>query len=96
MFDRVPSMDELTLYFDFVKEKLEQLSLTVIMKLQKKNHTFFTNLKRVTKDINPLVEVITETYYEDNWAILPYADLHRKGSIEDIDDVDVSIYSCSW
>ena len=48
----------------------------------KKNHTFFTNLIRATKELNPLVEVITETYYEDNWAILPYADLHRKGSIE--------------
>ena len=40
---------------------------------------------RATQDINPLVEVITETYYEDDWAILPYADLHKKKSIETID-----------
>ena len=46
--------------------------------------TFFTNLKRVTSEINPLVEVIDETYYEDDWAILPYADLHKKNSIESI------------
>jgi hypothetical protein len=42
-------------------------------------------LIRATKDINPLVEVITETYYEDNWAILPYADLHKKNHIESIE-----------
>ena len=46
--------------------------------------TFFTNLKRVTSEINPLVEVIDETYYEDDLAILPYADLHKKLSIESI------------
>ena len=85
LFDRVPSMDELTLYFDFVKGVSKR---TIIFdgnhEATRKNKTFFTNLKRVTSEINPLVEVIDETYYEDNWAILPYADLHKKKSIEDI------------
>ena len=86
LFDRVPSMDELTLYFDFVKR---QSVRTIIYdgnhEATKKNKTFFDNLKRVTTELNPCVEVITETYYEDDWAILPYADLHRKNSIETID-----------
>ena len=86
LFDRVPSMDELTLYFDFVKR---QNVRTIIYdgnhEATKKNKTFFDNLKKVTNQLNPLVEVITETYYEDDWAILPYADLHRKKSIETID-----------
>ena len=83
LFDRVPSMDELTLYFDFVKDcKVRTIIFDGNHEATKKNHTFFTNLKRVTNEINPLVEVITETYYEDNWAILPYADLHKKKSIE--------------
>ena len=86
LFDRVPSMDELTLYFDFVKR---QSVRTIIYdgnhEATKKNKTFFDNLKKVTNQLNPLVEVITETYYEDDWAILPYADLHRKKSIETID-----------
>ena len=56
-----------------------------IMKLLGKNNTFFTNLKKATSDVNGLVEVIDTTYVEDDWAILPYADLHRKGSIESID-----------
>jgi hypothetical protein len=76
-------MDELTLYFDFVKDcNVRTIIFDGNHEATKKNHTFFTNLKRVTNEINPLVEVITETYYEDNWAILPYADLHKKKSIE--------------
>ena len=89
LFDRVPSMDELTLYFDFVKEvSVDTIIFDGNHEATKKNHTFFTNLKRVTEELNPKVKVITETFYLHDWAILPYADLHRKGSIEDIDDVD--------
>jgi DNA repair exonuclease SbcCD nuclease subunit len=89
LFDRVPSMDELTLYFDFVKG----VSVNTIIfdgnhEATRKHKTFFTNLKRVTEEINPKVKVITETFYLHDWAILPYADLHRKGSIEDIEGVD--------
>ena len=89
LFDRVPSMDELTLYFDFVKG----VSVNTIIfdgnhEATRKHKTFFTNLKRVTEELNPKVKVITETFYHQDWAILPYADLHRKNSIEDIDDVD--------
>ena len=89
LFDRIPSMDELTLYFDFVK----QCSVPTIIfdgnhEATKKNTTFFTNLKRVTREINSLVEVVDTTYYgvtgTMEWAILPYADLHKKNSIEDI------------
>ena len=89
LFDRVPSMDELTLYFDFVKNTTVQ---TIIYdgnhEATRKHKTFFDNLKRVTKELNPLVTVVTETFYLHDWAILPYADLHRKNSIEDLDDVD--------
>jgi len=86
LFDRVPSMDELTLYFDFVKNtKVRTIIYDGNHEATRKNKTFFDNLKRVTNELNPLVEVITETYYEDDWAILPYADLHKKKSIETID-----------
>ena len=85
LFDRVPSMDELTLYFDFVKNvKCRTIIFDGNHEATKKHKTFFTNLKRVTEELNPHVKVITGTYYEDNWAILPYADLHRKKSIEEI------------
>jgi len=86
LFDRVPSMDELTLYFDFVKRtQVRTIIYDGNHEATRKNNTFFDNLKRVTNELNPLVSVITETYYEDDWCILPYADLHKKNSIETID-----------
>jgi len=85
LFDRVPSMDEITLYFDFVKRQtVETIIYDGNHEATRKNQTFFDNLKRVTNQLNPLVSVVTETYYKDDWCILPYADLHRKNSIENI------------
>jgi|TARA_R110000851_G_scaffold226461_5_gene379152 DNA repair exonuclease SbcCD nuclease subunit len=86
LFDRVPSMDELTLYFDFIR----RVTIPTIIydgnhEATRKNKTFFTNLKKATSDVNALVEIIDSTYLQDDWAILPYADLHRKDSIEAID-----------
>ena len=85
LFDRTPSMDELTLYFDFVKNcSIPTIIFDGNHEATRKNKTFFTNLKRVTNELNPLVKVIDETYIDGEWAILPYADLHKKNSIEDI------------
>ena len=83
LFDRVPSMDEITLYFDFIKDVTIP---TVIYdgnhEATKKHKTFFSNLKRATSDVNPLVEIV-DTTTEYMWGtVLPYADLHRKGGIE--------------
>ena len=83
LFDRVPSMDELTLYFEYEKE----VTIPTIIydgnhEATKKNKTFFSNLKRATTDVNPLVEII-DAWAEFPWGtILPYADLHKKGMIE--------------
>ena len=86
LFDRLPSMDELTLYFDFVKNTpIRTIIYDGNHEATKKNKTFFSNLKRATEDINPLVTIVDKVYYEDDWAILPYADLHRKKCIEGID-----------
>ena len=50
LFDRVPSMDELTLYFDFISG----VTIPTIIydgnhEATRKNQTFFSNLKKVTK-----------------------------------------------
>jgi len=90
LFDRVPSMDELTLYFDFVSG----VTIPTIIydgnhEATRKNKTFFSNLKKATKEINSLVEIVDVTmlYPEKGFAILPYADLHRKNSIESIQGI---------
>ena len=49
LFDRVPSMDELTLYFDFVEGvSVETIIFDGNHEATRKNKTFFTNLKRVS------------------------------------------------
>ena len=83
LFDRVPTMDELTLYFDFIKDvTIPTYIYDGNHEATKKNKTFFSNLKRATQDVNPLVEIIDETKEFEWGTVLPYADLHRKGSIE--------------
>jgi DNA repair exonuclease SbcCD nuclease subunit len=87
LFDRLPSMEELELYFDFIKG----VTVSTIIydgnhEATKKNKTFFTQLKSVTENLNSLVSVVTVTTKYDNFTILPYADLHKKNSIEDIED----------
>jgi DNA repair exonuclease SbcCD nuclease subunit len=83
LFDRVPSMDELTIFFDFIKEiRIPTIIYDGNHEATKKNKTFFTNLKRAAQDVNPLVTIIDETTEFDWGTILPYADLHKKGAIE--------------
>jgi DNA repair exonuclease SbcCD nuclease subunit len=83
LFDRVPSMDEITLYFDFIKDvDIPTIIFDGNHEATKKHKTFFSNLKRATSDINPLVEIV-DTTTEYSWGtILPYVDLHKKGGIE--------------
>lgn len=83
LFDRVPTMDELTLYFDFIKDvTIPTYIYDGNHEATKKNKTFFSNLKRATQDVNPLVEIIDKTKEFEWGTVLPYADLHKKGSIE--------------
>ena len=51
LFDRVPSMDELTLYFDFISGiTIPTLIYDGNHEATRKNNTFFTNLKKATSD----------------------------------------------
>ena len=84
LFDRVPTLDELELYFSFVKGcSIETIIYDGNHEATKKNKTFFTALKEVTSSLNSNVTVIDETV-EDyrGFSILPYCQLHKKGSIE--------------
>ena len=88
LFDRLPSMEELELYFKFIRGvKIPTLIYDGNHEATKKNKTFFDNLKQVSRDINPLVHIQTTSYIDEDWGfgVLPYADLHRKDSIEQFD-----------
>lgn len=75
VFDRLPTMDEVELYFDFVESFTKP---TLIYpgnhEMLKKDTTFLSNLKKSTNRLNPLVSVIDD--YHENIGfgvdIIPY------------------------
>lgn len=88
LFDRLPSMEELELYFSFIRGvKIPTIIYPGNHEATKKNKTFFSQLKQVSRDINPLIHVIDISYVdtEVGFSILPYCELHREGSIEHFD-----------
>jgi hypothetical protein len=75
VFDRLPTMDEVELYFDFVESFTKP---TLIYpgnhEMLKKDTTFLTNLKKSTHRLNPLVSVVDD-YYENcgfGVDVIPY------------------------
>jgi DNA repair exonuclease SbcCD nuclease subunit len=79
IFDRMPTLEEVELYFEFVTSCIVP---TFIYdgnhEATKKNSTFFSALKDVTSLVNPLVTVVDEITEYDWGTILPYCDLHKK------------------
>lgn len=73
IFDRLPTMDEVELYFDFVASFTKP---TIIYsgnhEMLKKDTTFLTHLKKSTNRLNPLVEVIDDFYNQNGIDIIPY------------------------
>jgi hypothetical protein len=75
VFDRLPTMDEVELYFDFVESFTKP---TLIYpgnhEMLKKDTTFLTNLKRSTHRLNPLVSVVDDYYQNSGFDIdiIPY------------------------
>lgn len=75
VFDRLPTMDEVELYFDFV-ESFHKPTLIYPgnHEMLKKDSTFLTNLKKSTHRLNPLVSLIDD-YHENvgfDLDIIPY------------------------
>jgi hypothetical protein len=75
VFDRLPTMDEVELYFDFVESFTKP---TLIYpgnhEMLKKDTTFLSNLKKSTHRLNPLASVVDD-YYENvgfGVDIIPY------------------------
>lgn len=86
VFDKLPNMEELSLYFEFIKGmKIRTLIYAGNHEATKKGQTFFTQLKEVTSAVNPLVEVIDEIYEEDSFIIVPYEFIHKKGIWDTLD-----------
>jgi len=85
IFDRMPSMEELEIYFKFIS----LVPVTTFIydgnhEATKKHSTFFSFLKQATTKINPLVTIIDSTVEQDGYIILPYCDLHKKGIFDNL------------
>ncbi len=75
IFDRLPTMQELEVYFDFVAAcKIPTIIYSGNHEMLKKDTTFLTNLKQVTNKVNPMVEIIDEcvTVCDGRVDIIPY------------------------
>ena len=85
LFDRLPSMEELELYFEWVgMMKVPTIIATGNHEATKKGKSFLTQLKSVTQSINPLVSIVDENYIcpELGYGILPYENLHKKNCVD--------------
>ena len=86
IFDRVPNLEELELYFEFVRNaKIETIIFDGNHEATRKNKTFLSSLKSVTETLNPMVKIVDDIYQDERgFSILPYCHLHRKGAIEEL------------
>ena len=83
VFDRLPTLTELAVYFKFLKSvKVPTIIFDGNHEATKKGQTFFDYLTTVSENLNPFVEIVTKTTEYTDFTILPYADLHKKGEIE--------------
>ena len=79
LFDRLPSMPELELYFDFISEvQVPTIIFDGNHEATRKNKTFFSQLKHASEKLNPLIEIVDYTDKREHFSILPYCDLHTK------------------
>lgn len=73
VFDRMPTMDELEIYFDLVASiKIPCIIYAGNHEALKKDTTFFTSLKRSTQRLNDQVMVIDDYYSIENMDFIPY------------------------
>jgi DNA repair exonuclease SbcCD nuclease subunit len=76
LFDRIPTIEELELYFEWV----HGVTVPTIVfdgnhEATRKNKTFLTNLKDVTKQLNPKVQIVDKIQFS-SYGILPYCELY--------------------
>ena len=76
LFDRIPTMTELELYFEFISGVgVRTLIYDGNHEATKKHKTFLTQLKKASKEVNSLIEVVDSIYNEDHFGVLPYCEL---------------------
>lgn len=78
IFDKLPNMEELEIYYDLVVNcSVKTIIYPGNHESLKKDTTFLTYLKNVTKLLNPLVEIVDDytTYYHPDDNLTPIFDI---------------------
>lgn len=82
IFDDVPTMKELGIYFDmllkFEAQKIRLLIYPGNHEAEKKNSSFLEYLKDITENVSENFELISEFENCGHFSVLPYTDLHSK------------------
>lgn len=91
IFDRVPTIDELALYFKFITQRKKRTIITTgNHEATKKGKSFFTELKEVSERLNPLVEVVVDYIYEgDGFYVVPYEFIKKKETWDNLKPLPV-------
>lgn len=86
IFDRIPTMEELNVYFEFIfRRKKPTIISTGNHEATKKGRTFFTELKEVTQRINPLVTIVADQpEYYGGFYVVPYEVIKDKKMWEEL------------
>lgn len=73
ILDKLPNMEELALYFEYIKGCTTK---TIIFsgnhEMTSKTTTFLSHLKQVTSLLNPIVSIIDDYYSTNEFDIIPY------------------------
>ncbi len=73
VFDRLPKMEELELFLDYVIGcRVKTIIIPGNHEALKRNTTFLTHLKSTVTKLNPLVRIIDEYHSEDGIDYIPY------------------------
>lgn len=89
LFDRMPTLDELSLYFKFISQRTKRTIIsTGNHEATKKGKSFFTELKGVTERLNPNVEIVVDYIHEsedESYYVVPYEFIKNKSTWDDLD-----------
>jgi DNA repair exonuclease SbcCD nuclease subunit len=91
IFDRLPTLDELKLYFKFISQcKKPCIISTGNHEATKKGKSFFTELKEVSESLNPLVEIVVDYVRDqDGFYVVPYEYIKSQEFWEGLDPLPV-------
>ena len=80
IFDKLPSLEEQEVYWDFISDLTSKVIIsTGNHESTKKGKSFFSNLKRVSENLNPNVEIVVDYIKEcDDYYVVPYEFIKQK------------------